>query len=68
MSLPTLDKVHDAALSGIPLLLVMLACFLVGAIATRLAIEYDAARLWRFILNRKPRDAKAEIPEEAEHE
>lgn len=66
MPLPTLDKVHDAHLAGIPLLLVMLACFLVGAIATRLAIEHDAKRLWRFILSRKPADDSEDVPAEEE--
>lgn len=46
MSLPTPDKIHDATLSGIPLLLVMLACFLVGALCMRFAIELDARALW----------------------
>ncbi|MFA5862729.1 MAG: hypothetical protein WDA16_13645 [Candidatus Thermoplasmatota archaeon] len=39
--LELLDRIHHANLTGYALMLVMLACFLVGAIATRLAIELD---------------------------
>lgn len=64
MSLPTPDKIHDASLSGIPLLLVMLACFLVGALCMRFAIELDARALWDAIRRKaKGSDATDEADE-----
>lgn len=66
--LELLDRIHNANLTGYALMLVMLACFLVGAIATRLAIELDAKALWRLILSRKPTPKTDEEPKEAEHE
>lgn len=57
MPVPSLDKIHDAALSGIPLLLAMLASFLVGALATRYAIELDARALWDTIRRNKPAES-----------
>lgn len=54
MSLPTFDRIHDASLSGVPLLLVMLACFLVGAIGMRLALMLDARALWALIRRENP--------------
>ena len=64
--LELLDRIHHANLTGYALMLVMLACFLVGAIATRLAIELDAKALWRFIMSRKPTPKQDDAPEEAE--
>lgn len=63
-----LDRIQHAHLSGFALLLVMLACFLVGALCTRLALELDAKALWAFILSRKPASPRKEESEEAEHE
>lgn len=69
MSFPELlDRIHHATLTGYALMLVMLACFLVGAIATRIAIELDAKALWRVILSRKPTRAESAAPEEDEHD
>lgn len=62
------ERIHHATLSGFPLLVVMLACFLVGAISTRLALEVDARALWRFVLARKPREDPDATVREDEHE
>lgn len=56
MPLPTLDKIHNASLTGIPLLVVMLACFLVGALCARLALELDARALWDAIRRKAPKN------------
>lgn len=62
-----LDKVHSATLSGIPLMFVMLACFLVGAIGARLALELDARALWALIRRKAPQKEDAtEAPERSE--
>ena len=55
-----LDKIHHATLSGIPLMLVMLACFLVGALCARLALELDARALWDAIRRKASQDEPAE--------
>lgn len=55
-----LDKIHHATLSGVPLMLVMLACFLVGALCARLALELDARALWDTIRRKAPQDDSAE--------
>lgn len=69
MSFPELlDHVHHATLTGYALMLVMLACFLVGAISTRIAIELDAKALWRVILSRKPTRVQSAAIEEDEHD
>jgi hypothetical protein len=57
-----LDRINDATLSGIPLLVVMLACFLVGALAARLALELDARALWDAIRRNKKPDAVEDEP------
>lgn len=66
MSLPTFDQVHNAHLSGVPLLLVMLACFLVGAFSMRLALELDARALWRMITRQKDAEPRKETAREGE--
>ena len=66
MSLPTLDQVHNAHLAGLPLLLVMLACFLVGAFSMRLALELDARALWRMITRQKDAETNNESRREGE--
>lgn len=55
-----LEKIHHATLSGIPLMLVMLACFLVGALCARLAIEFDARALWDAIRRKAPQHEPGE--------
>lgn len=62
-----LDKIHHATLSGIPLMLVMLACFLVGALCARLAIELDARALWAAI-RRKESEPEKGTPEPSRSE
>lgn len=66
MSLPTLDQVHHATLSGVPLLLVMLSCFLVGAFGMRLALLLDARALWRMITRQEEADTTVAKTREGE--
>lgn len=54
-----LDKIDSATLSGFPLMLVMLACFLVGALCARLAVELDARALWDVIRRKAPEEPNA---------
>lgn len=49
-----LDPVSNATLSGYALMIVMLACFLVGALSMRLALEFDVKALWAAIRRNKP--------------
>ena len=60
LMLGLLDKIHHATLSGIPLMLVMLACFLVGALCARFAVELDARALWDAVRRKAPRDEPEE--------
>lgn len=62
------ERIQHASLSGFALLLVMLACLLVGAVSTRLAIELDARELWRLIMSKKPKETPLAPSKEDEHE
>lgn len=53
MTFDIIDRIDNASLSGMGLMLVMLASFLVGAISMRLALELDAKALWAVIRRSK---------------
>lgn len=63
MNFDIIDRIDSATLSGFPLMLVMLACFLVGALSMRLALEFDAKALWAAIRRNKPNSTDEDEPE-----
>ena len=58
MSFDIITRIENASLGGFALMLVMLACFLVGALSMRLAFEFDAKALWAAIRRNKPTEDK----------
>lgn len=65
MSFDIIDRINTASLSGLGLMLVMLACFLVGALSMRLALELDVKALWAAIRRNKPSQEKDDAGDEA---